>query len=130
MMYNSYESRTSLGIAERWERVLCYALGWISGIVMLIVERENRNVRRHATQSMLVFGGLNILAFVVGLIGGVFGHIPLIGFLFAFAFGAVGWIIGAVALVLWLLLLLMAYARPNFFLPLGRAYERLLGQAH
>ena len=127
MMYNSYEGPTSLGIAERWERVLCYSLGWISGIVMLVIERENRNVRRHATQSMIVFGSLSILLFAIGLVGGLLGAIPLIGLLFGLVFGVAAWLVRGVIVLAWLLLMLMAYARPNFILPLGRAYERLIG---
>lgn len=69
-MYNRYESPTTLGIPERWERVLCYAFGWLSGLVLLIVEQRNHNVRRHAAQSVMVFGALSILAFVVATLGG------------------------------------------------------------
>ena len=39
-MYNQYEGPTVLGIPERWERVLCYVLGWVSGIFFLIVEPQ------------------------------------------------------------------------------------------
>jgi uncharacterized membrane protein len=132
-MYNSYEGPTTLGIAERWERVLCYALGfipvlgWISGLVMLIIEQKNHNVRRHAAQSMIVFGALGILGFLVVLLSGLLGWIPLLGGVFGILFWVVGRAIWVVGIVLWLLLLVMAYARPNFFLPLGRTYERLLG---
>jgi uncharacterized membrane protein len=126
-MYNSYEGPTTLGIPERWERVLCYALGWLSGIVLLIVEQRNHTVRRHAAQSTIVFGGLSILAWIVSLLHGWFGAIPVIGFLFGWGFGFVGWALAAISFVLWLLLMVMAYARSDFFLPLGRTYERLLG---
>jgi uncharacterized membrane protein len=126
-MYNSYEEPTTLGIPERWERVLCYALGWLSGIVLLIVEQRNHNVRRHAAQSMIVFGTLSILLWIVGLLHGLFGAIPLIGFLFGFGFGFLSVALWFVTVAAWLLLMLMAYARPDFFLPLGRRYERLLG---
>jgi uncharacterized membrane protein len=127
LMYNSYEEPTTLGIPERWERVLCYALGWLSGIVLLIVEQRNHTVRRHAAQSMIVFGALSILLWLVGALGGLLSHIPLIGLLFGFGFGFVGVVLWIVTVAAWLLLMLMAYARPNFFLPLGRRYERLLG---
>jgi uncharacterized membrane protein len=126
-MYNSYEGPTTLGIAERWERVLCYALGWLSGIVLLIVEQRNHTVRRHAAQSMIVFGTLSILAWIVSLLHSLFGAIPFLGFFFGLGFGLLGWAIGALIVVLWLVLMVMAYSRPNFFLPLGRTYERLLG---
>jgi uncharacterized membrane protein len=126
-MYNSYEGPTTLGIPERWERVLCYSLFWLSGLVLLIVEQRNQNVRRHAAQSVLVFGTLSILLFVVGLFGGWFGAIPLLGFFFGFGFGLVAWLVKVGWFVLWLVLMLMAYARPTFTLPFGRTYERLLG---
>jgi uncharacterized membrane protein len=126
-MYNSYEGPTVLGIPERWERVLCYALGWITGIVFLIVEQRNHNVRRHAAQSVIVFGGLSILAFVVGILGSALGGLPLIGLVFGVTFGLVGWVVKVATIILWLVLMIMAYSRPNFTLPFGRAYERLLG---
>jgi uncharacterized membrane protein len=126
-MYSSYEGPTVLGIPERWERVLCYALGWISGLVFLIVEQRNHNVRRHAAQSTIVFGSLNILYWLAGLIGGLLGHIWVIGWLFFLAFGLIAWIIGVVALIAWIGLMIMAYSRPNFVLPFGSRYERLLG---
>lgn len=127
MMYNRYEGPTSLNISVRWERVLCYVFGWLSGLVMFIIERENRNVRRHAAQSMLVFGGLNILGWLVGILGGWLGHIWVIGPLFGLGFGLVGWVIGAVVVVLYVVLLVMALLGRDFFLPLGRTYDRLLG---
>lgn len=126
-MYNSYGSRTTLGISERWERVLCYVFGWLSGLVMFLIERENHNVRRHAAQSMLVFGGLSILGSIVSILGHLFGGIWVIGPLFALGFGFVGWILGLVGIILWALFLVMAFLTPNFFLPLGRTYDRLLG---
>jgi uncharacterized membrane protein len=126
-VYNSYESPTVLGIPEKWERVLCYALGWITGIVFLIIEQRNQNVRRHAVQSILVFGGLSLLGAIVGTLGGWLGAIILIGGLFHFLFGLLGFVIWGLTVVLWIVLLLMAYTRSDFFLPLGNTYRRLLG---
>lgn len=126
-MYNSYEGPTVLGISEKWERVLCYALGWVTGIVFLIIEQRNHNVRRHAAQSVLIFGGLSILGAIVGVLGGWLGGIVVIGLLFHLIFGLLGFLIWAVTVLLWVVLLLMAFARPDFFLPLGRTYTRLLG---
>ncbi|HEY7832148.1 MAG TPA: hypothetical protein VIG30_01170 [Ktedonobacterales bacterium] len=126
-MYNSYESPTTLNISERWERVLCYAFLWVGGLVMFIIERRNSNVRRHAAQSMLVFGSLSILLWVFSSLGWLFGHIPLLGWLFVAGFGAVHGIIFTVGVILFVLLIVMALLTPNFFLPLGRTYHRLIG---
>lgn len=57
---------TSLGLDPRLESALCYALGWISGLILLFVEKQNREVRYHALQSVIVFGALNILTWVLG----------------------------------------------------------------
>jgi uncharacterized membrane protein len=127
-MYSSYEGPTVLGIPEKWERVLCYVFMWFSGIIFLLIEQRNRNVRRHAAQSTLVFASLGILGWIVGMLHTLFLHIPLLGtFLLAPAFGIVGWLIGVVTVILWIVLIIMAYLRPDFVLPLGRTYERLLG---
>src|SRR5260370_24730296 len=123
-MYNSYEGPTTLGIPERWERVLCYALFWLSGLVLLIVEQRNQNVRRHAAQSVLVFGTLSILLFVVGLFGGWFGAIPLLGFFFGFGFGLVAWLVKVGWFVLWLVLIVIDYARPTLHLAFGLTSAR------
>jgi len=52
------QDMTTLGMSERLERVLAYAFGWVSGIILFMVEK-NRNVRWHAAQSMVTFGTLS-----------------------------------------------------------------------
>ena len=126
-MYNQYEAPTTLGIPERWERVLCYALGWLSGLFSLIVEQRNPNVRRHAMQSVLVFGALSLAIAILGFFGGALGSIWVIGWIFSVGFGFVRIVLGFVGFALWLLLMLMAWAQPRFLLPLGHAYERMIG---
>src|SRR5579863_1730136 len=120
-MYNynqsgQYQQPTTLRISERWERVLCYALGWVSGLIMLIVERRNPTVRRHAAQSVLVFGVLSILGWLAGAFGGLLGHIWVIGGLFSLGFGLIGGLITLVSLGLWILLMVLAYFSPTTFI--------------
>lgn len=128
-MYNynhtDYSAPTTLGIPERWERVLTYALGWITGIFFLLVEQRNQTVRRHAAQSTVVFGILSILGFIVSALGGLLGHIPLIGWLFGFGFGAVGALIGIVTFAAWIGLMVLAYFSAKTLLT-GPRSERLL----
>ena len=126
-MYSQYGGPTVLGIEEKWERVLCYALGWVSGLVLLIIEQRNHNVRRHAMQSIVVFGPLSVLLAIVSTIGGLLGHIWVIGILFSLVFGVLGGLIWVLMLALWLGLMFMAYSRPDFVLPLGIRFKRLVG---
>jgi uncharacterized membrane protein len=57
---------TSMGMKARTAGVLSYLLGWITGVIFILIERENRFVRFHAMQSILLFGGLNILQWIIG----------------------------------------------------------------
>lgn len=68
--YNAQMSSTftTLGIDPRIESVLCYVLGWVTGIIFFFLEKQNRQVRFHAMQSILFFGSLNILMILVGAI--------------------------------------------------------------
>jgi uncharacterized membrane protein len=83
---------------------LAYALGWITGVALLLTERENRFVRFHAMQSTIVFGVLCALWFV-GL------SIPIIGWLISFM------LIPPLSAVLWVVLILKAYRGQRFKLP-------------
>jgi uncharacterized membrane protein len=118
-MYNQrgqLSSPTVLGIDERLERVLCYVGIWVTGLIFLVIEHRNATVRRHALQSVIVFGVLSIVLAVINLFGGVLGSIFLIGLLFSIGFGlihALVWVIGA---ILWILLMIAAYVSPATFI--------------
>jgi uncharacterized membrane protein len=116
-MYN-YRSRmtepTTLGIDERIERVLCYALVWVTGLIFLVIEQRNSTVRRHAWQSLVVFGTLSILSFVLGILS----NILIIGALF----GLLAWLVGIVTFILWITLMVFAWVSPATFIGDSRRY--------
>lgn len=117
-MYNrrsSYASPTVLGIDERFERVLCYALGWITGLLFLVIERRNAAVRRHAYQSLVVFGALSIAWLILTILGGLAG-IPILGFFVGFGLGILGFILGLITIAAWLLFMLLAFMSPETFI--------------
>jgi uncharacterized membrane protein len=117
---NQLSSPTTLGIDERWERVLTYALGWITGIIFLLIEQRNATVREHAKQSIIVFGGLSIIGWLAGVFGGLLSNIWVIGFLFGAGFGLIGALVGIVGFVLWIVLMIFAYMSPATFIGSGR----------
>jgi uncharacterized membrane protein len=115
---------TTLGLDERTERVLAYLFFWVSGIFFLCFEK-NRNVRWHALQSTLVFGGLSLSMFAVIILKAVLGFIlslnPILNFvlgsLTAFGLDVLFNILLWVSVLLWLWLMWMALLRPNYRLP-------------
>lgn len=122
---NNYSAPTTLGIPERWERVLCYVGFWVTGIIFLLIERRNETVRRHAAQSTIVFGGLSILGWLASVLGWALGHIWVVGPLLGFGFGAIGWVIGLVTFVAWIGLMLLAFGSAKTFIA-GPRYERYM----
>ena len=46
--------KTSIGLTENIAGLLCYVLGWISGLIFLLIEQENKFVRFHAIQSISI----------------------------------------------------------------------------
>jgi uncharacterized membrane protein len=78
-------------------------LGWITGLVFILIEKESKFVRFHAIQSIYVFGALTIA-------GIVFSWIPIIGFV-------LGWLISVLGFVLWIVLMFKAYQGNMYKLP-------------
>ncbi len=95
--------KSSTGLDENVAGLLCYVLGWVSGLVFFLLEQENKFVRFHAIQSILVFG-------VITVAGIVLGWIPFIG-------GGFGGLIGVLGFVLWIILIIKAYQGVKFKLP-------------
>ncbi len=108
---------TTLGLDVRLERVLAYAFGWVSGILLFFLEK-NRNVRWHAAQSMVTFGSLSILMLAVSMLRNFLAWIPIIGWLATAGLGllltALGWVFG----ILWIWLIIMAIVREDYQLPI------------
>ncbi|MGM0602404.1 MAG: DUF4870 domain-containing protein [Bacillota bacterium] len=97
------DNNTVLGIDQNLEALLCYVLGWVTGIVFLFLEKENEYVRFHAMQSLVTFLALFIITLVIG-------WIPILGWLISFLFSILG-------LVLWLILMIKAYKGESYKLP-------------
>jgi uncharacterized membrane protein len=85
-----HTEKTSTGFDANVAAALSYLVGFVTGVIFLLVEKENRFVRFHAMQSTLLFIGIvlvDILLQVVPLLGAllvVFIVIPLSAFLWLF----------------------------------------------
>jgi len=95
--------KSSTGLAANVAGLLCYVLGWVSGLVFLLIETESRFVRFHAIQSICVFGVLSIAHIILG-------WIPLVGQVFS----GVIWLLWV---ALWIVLMIKAYQGIMFKLP-------------
>jgi uncharacterized membrane protein len=92
-----------------------YLLGFITGIIFLLVEKESKFVRFHAMQSTVLFGGL----FIVNI---VLGFIPLLGWL-------LGLLLSFAAFVLWVVCMWKAFQGEMYKVPyVGKIAEEQLAK--
>lgn len=96
-------SKSSTGMNENLAALLSYVLGFITGIIFFVIEKQSRFVKFHAMQSILVSAALMVLSFVLGFI-------PFIGWLALI-------LLGPVSFVLWIILMVKAYKYVWFKLP-------------
>ncbi len=102
-------AKTSTGLSENIAGLLCYVLGWVSGVIFLLIDRDNKYVRFHAIQSIVTFGSINVVVVALSIIS----VIPLIGVVFGF----VNWLLGIVAFILWVVLMVKAGQGTKYKLP-------------
>jgi uncharacterized membrane protein len=98
-------AKTSTGLEENVAGLLCYVLGWITGLVFFLIEKENKTVRFHAMQSIIVFGAITVVSIIVS-------WIPIVGYI-------IGVLLSILALVLWILLMIKAYQGGKYKLPIA-----------
>jgi len=106
-------AKSALKLGENTEAALCYLLLWLSGIIFYFVEKENKTVRFHAMQSILVFLPLNIIMIIVAVPQWFFYHPwispPLAG---------ISWLLRVALVILWILFVFNAYQGQKFKIPI------------
>ena len=107
------------GLAENVAGLLCYVLGWITGLIFILIDKRPF-VRFHAAQSIVVFGGLHIINMIIGI--GFGGGWMMMGGRGWGAFG-IGWmlygLVGILTFVLWIVLMIKAYQGQRFRVPVA-----------
>ena len=102
--------KTSMNVDPKLAALLSYLAGFVTGIVFLLIEKDNKYVRFHAMQSTIVSGGLFVLQWVLAFIPFLVMLVPLISL---------------AGLVLWIVCMVKAYQGEKFKLPIvGDIAER------
>jgi uncharacterized membrane protein len=107
------KNKTSLGMEQNLEGLLCYVGWWVTGIIFYIMEKENKFVRFHAVQSIVVFGAYTVIAVILSII------INLMSFFGGFFAGFLLFIIWVLAIILWVILMMKAYQGQMYKLPIA-----------
>jgi uncharacterized membrane protein len=94
------KGKTSMGLEPNLAGLLCYVLGWVTGIIFFVLEKENKEVRFHAMQSIIVFGTITVASII-------FSFIPVLNLF-------IPWLLSLLALVLWIILMIKAYKGEHY----------------
>ncbi|GKU77178.1 DUF4870 domain-containing protein [Paenibacillus sp. L3-i20] len=94
---------SSTGLDPKVAGLLCYLLGFVTGIIFLVVEKKSSYVRFHAMQSIAVFVAIVVISLVLGII-------PIIGWLISI-------IITPLTFILWIALMLLALQGKRYKIP-------------
>jgi uncharacterized membrane protein len=103
--------KTSLGLDENVEGALCYVLGFITGIVFLVMEKDNKFVKFHAVQSIATFLPLMMLGWIIS--SSMFWSYSMMWMV-----GIISSVLLLIELILWLILMMKAYQGEMFKLPI------------
>lgn len=93
------EDKTSIGIEPNIAGLLCYLGWWITAVIFLVLEKENKFVRFHAMQSLFTFGVLFIISLALSWVF------------------FIGYILWGLSVILWVVLMYKAYKGEKYKLP-------------
>ena len=99
------KGKTSMGMEQNVEGLLCYVAWWVTGLIFLLLEKDNKFVRFHAIQSIVVFGAITVIAIILSFLGRI-GSI----------LGDIVWVLGV---ILWIVLMVKAYKGQMYKLPVA-----------
>ena len=95
--------KSSTGMQPNLAACLSYVLGWITGLIFYLIEKENKFVRYHAMQSIVTFAGLNVICMILMFI-------PIIGWILVP-------IVSLLSFGLWIILMIKAFQGEKFKVP-------------
>ena len=102
------------GLAPNVASLLCYVCTIVTGIIFLLIEKDNRDVRFHAWQAILLGAGAFVLQIGVTILTAILGAISGV-------LATIMWMLGMVVylgiFVVWIMCMIKAYQGQRWKVP-------------
>jgi uncharacterized membrane protein len=103
--------KSSTGLDPKVANLLAYLFSWLGGLIIWLLEKENRFVKWNALQA-LILGVVEVAAIIV--VSVILGLIPYIGWFF---FSWLGYLIAGACWVLAIVAIVMGFSGKSFKIP-------------
>jgi uncharacterized membrane protein len=103
--------KSSTGLDSKIANLLAYLFSWLGGLIIWIMEKENKFVKWNALQA-LILGIVQMVAIIV--VSVLLGLIPYIGWFF---FSWLGYVIAGVCWILAIVAIVMGFSGKTFRIP-------------
>lgn len=120
-MQNMSGGKTALGLDANVGAMLCYlpicAINLIYSIIVVVAEKDNRMVRFHAFQSLLLIAAIFVIMVVLSIFGFIIGMV-LRSFIISMLFSLLSWGLLLIFVVIAIFMCVKAYKGSEFKLPI------------
>lgn len=122
------KATSSSGLEPNVAALLSYVLGLITGIIFIVIEKDDKYVRFHAMQSIAFNVAIIVVEIALSIVLGILGALPGLGLAMIMLGAAVSGLLSLGIFVLWIILMLKAYQGEKFKLPIiGDYAEKQVG---
>ncbi len=102
------------GLAPNVASLLCYICTFITGIIFLIIEKDNKDVKFHAWQAIFLGVASIALQIVITILSLILGQISSV---LGMIIGLFGWVIYLGIFVIWIMAMIKAYQGQRWLIP-------------
>jgi len=101
---------SSTGLDPKLGGLLAYLLGWLTGLILFLIEKDNKYIRFHAMQSILLSVAYIVVEIGLAIILGILTRIPGIGFVVAIISIPISLLLGLAIFGLWVFMMIKGYS--------------------
>jgi len=108
-VHPDFNKKSSTGMEPKIAVLLAYLFSWLGGLIIWLIEKENKFVKWNALQALI----LGIVEAIIVILMIIFGWIPFIGWLFV----VIGWLALVAILVAVIIAIVKAFSGETFRIP-------------